>query len=165
VTFEYTWSETNLGASQNFEQLNASFFDAETVGRHTFLASARYGTTIQSDAPVQNLFTLGGPFRLSGLEQDQLTGQHYGMALLGYRLRLVQSGLLPPYAGATVEFGNAANERHNIIDDGIWNGNVYVGFNTFIGPLYAGYGFAEGGHRSYYLRIGTLVGGPSQLGR
>jgi len=165
VTFEYTWSETNLGASQNFEQLNASFFDAETVGRHTFLASARYGTTIQSDAPVQNLFTLGGPFRLSGLEQDQLTGQHYGMALLGYRLRLVQSGLLPPYAGATVEFGNAANERHNIIDDGIWNGNVYVGFNTFIGPLYAGYGFAEGGRRSYYLRIGTLVGGPSQIGR
>jgi len=165
VTFNYTWSETNLGADRNFEQLDTSFFNAATWGRNTWFTSMRYGTTLHSDAPLQNLFTLGGPFRLSGLEPDQLVGEHYGMALLGYRVKLVQSGLLPPYAGATVEYGNAAEKRHNIIDDGLWNGSLYVGFNTPIGPLYAGYGLAEGDRRSYYLRIGSLVGGPQSLGR
>jgi len=165
VNVEYRWSDAALGADTNYDQLDTVVITARTFGRHTILGGLRYGTTFGGDAPIHALFQAGGPFRLSGLEPDELTGKHYGVGLLGYRLRLVEEGLLPPYVGATFEYGNAADERDDIVDEGIFNGSLYVGFDSPLGPLYAGYGMAEGGRRAYFLRIGSLVGGPSPLSR
>lgn len=161
---EYLWSEKSLGASDAFEQIDASVLTAWTWDRHTLLSSALYGTTIGGEAPLQSLFSAGGPLRMSGFEPNQLTGQHFGMLMLGYRLRLLGEGFLPPYAGVTLEYGNATERRHDVFDDGILNGSAYLGFDSPLGPLYAGYGLAEGGQRAYFLRIGVLVGGNVRFG-
>ncbi len=161
---EYFWSRDELGASAEFEQLNASAFFAHSWRRHTFFTSARYGTTRHDAAPTYSRFRAGGLFRLSGFQRDEITGSHFGMALLGYRVRLFEEGFLPSYFGATLEYGNATERRDDIWDRGILNGSIYAGFNSPLGPLYAGYGFAEGGHQAYFLRIGTVLG-PTSIGR
>ena len=158
VNAEYTWARQSLGANTNFEQLFGSAFAANTWDRHTVLIGSRFGLTMEGTAPTQDVFRGGGMFRLSGFEPDELTGQNFGMALIGYRYRLVHTGLLPPYIGGTVEYGNATENRDDVFDQGIWNGSVYFGFDSPIGPLYIGYGFAEDDRRAYFLRIGNILG-------
>ena len=86
----------------------------------------------------------------------ELTGQHYGQAMLGYRFRMKDRPLLPPHIGGTIEYGNATNDRDDIIDNGIWNGSLYLGFDSPIGPIYAGYGWREHDTGVVFLRIGTV---------
>jgi len=161
---DYVWSRDALDASTEFEQLDSTALIAHTWGRHTFLLGGRYGTTIDGEAPIQNRFRAGGLFALSGFQPDELTGSHFGMAFVGYRVRLFEQGFLPPYFGTTLEYGNAVEARHDIIDDGILNASLYLGFNSPLGPLYAGYGFAEDNRRAFFLRIGTILGANS-IGR
>jgi len=156
--FEYLWSRQSLDANTDFQQLLGSVLHADTWNRHTLLFSSRFGLTMQGTAPTQNVFRGGGIFNLSGYEPDELTGQNFAMALLGYRYRLFESGLLPPYVGATVEYGNAAEDRDDVFDAGIWNGSVFFAFDLPIGPLYVGYGFAENDQRAYFVRIGNIFG-------
>ncbi|HEY6598326.1 MAG TPA: patatin-like phospholipase family protein [Pseudomonadales bacterium] len=161
ANFEYLWSRQSIGADDQFEQAFGSAFTAKTIGLHTFLLGTRFGFTRDGDAPVQNVFRAGGIFRLSGYEPDELSGQDFGMVLLGYRYKLFATGWVPPYVGMTLEYGNTAPEADDILDDAIVNGSAYMGFNSPLGPLYIGYGFAEGGHRAYFLRIGNILGSSS----
>lgn len=73
-------------------------------------------------------------------------------------------GLYPPYAGISFEYGNATDDRDDVFGDGIANGSIYLGYRSPIGPLYWGMGFAEGGQRAYFLRIGNVFGA-SSVGR
>ena len=156
--FEYLWSRTALGADSEFEQFRGSMFTAKTWGLHTFLLGGRLGLTREGDAPIQNIYLAGGIFRLSGFEPNELSGQNFGMALLGYRYKLFATGWLPPYVGMTLEYGNTVEQVDDILDEGLVNASAYMGFNSPVGPLYVGYGFAQGGHRAYFLRIGNILG-------
>ncbi len=159
--FEYLWSRTALGADNDFEQFRGSLFTAKTWGLHTFLLGGRLGLTREGDAPVQNVYLAGGIFRLSGFEPNELSGQNFGMVLLGYRYKLFATGWLPPYVGMTLEYGNTVEHADDILADGLVNASAYMGFNSPLGPLYVGYGFAQGGHRAYFLRIGNILGSSS----
>jgi NTE family protein len=158
ANFEYLWSRSELGADTEFEQFMGSAFTAATWGLHTFILGARLGITESGDAPEQNLYRAGGIFRLSGFEPDELSGQDFGMALLGYRYKLFATGWLPPYVGFTLEYGTTAATIGDIWSDALVNASAYMGFDSPVGPLYVGYGFAEGGHRAYFLRIGNILG-------
>ena len=65
-----------------------------------------------------------------------------------------QSGLAPGYVGATLEYGQVAERSSDLFDDGVLNGSLYVGFDTLVGPLFLGWGFAEAGRRQFTLRLG-----------
>jgi NTE family protein len=159
--FEYAWSRQSLGADTDFQQLAGTVFRADTWKQHTLMFGGRVGLTMEGNAPTQNLFRAGGVFNMSGFEPDELTGQNFGMALIGYRYRLTSTGFLPPFVGGTVEYGNAAEDRDDVFDEGILNGSVYFGWDSPIGPLYMGYGFAEDDRRAYFLRIGNILGDSS----
>jgi len=158
ANFEYLWSRTALGADDAFEQVAGSAFTARTWGLHTAIVGTRFGVTRQGQAPVQNLYRAGGIFRLSGYEPDELSGQNFGMVLLGYRYKLFATGWLPPYVGMTLEYGNTAADADDILDEGLVNGSAYMGFDSPLGPLYIGYGFAQDGRRAYFVRIGNVLG-------
>ncbi len=66
------------------------------------------------------------------------------MGLLSYRYEIGRTGFLPAYVGTIVEYENVANFRNQLFDDALFNGSVYFGYRSPIGPLYVGYGFAEG---------------------
>ena len=144
-----------LGSDVSYEQglVEGSF--AHTVGRYTGLAGATLASTRDSDAPTQSLFSLGGFARLSGIEQDELNGQHAALLSAAVYRRMADLALLPLYAGLSVEYGNVFQTRTEIrARDGIASGCVFVGLDTFIGPILVAYARAEGGRSNYYLSLG-----------
>lgn len=161
VQLAYISSEEQLGADTEYEQLEFNLFSAHSWGRHTAWLGTRYNTTLDDNAPLYGLQTGGGFLNMSGFEADELTGQHFGFSLLGYRYRLDSGGFLPAYAGLTFEYGNAAQERRDVYRQGILNGSVYLGYDSPLGPLHVGFGWSEDRSGLFFLRLGTLLGGQS----
>ena len=116
-------------------------------------------SALNSEAPLQNSYSVGGFLNLSGYAEDELAGQHTGVARLIYYYRLAGMGLgefhMPLYAGFSLEAGNAWATRSDISGRTlIYAGSLLVGAETYLGPIYFSFGQAEEGHRSLYLYVG-----------
>jgi NTE family protein len=62
----------------------------------------------------------------------------------------------PIYVGMSAEAGNVWLTRSEMsFDSMILNGSLFVGFDTFLGPVYVAAGFAEHGQSNFYLFIGA----------
>ena len=145
----------SLGSDTDFDQLSVGISAANSWGRHTLLTGIRYGTTFSGQAPPERFYRLGGFFNLSGLNPDELNGQHIGIATLAYYRRVGDIALLPTYIGATVELGNTWQDRSDIsLDSSIFAGSVFVGVDSILGPIYLAVGLAEGGQRALYFYVG-----------
>jgi NTE family protein len=156
---QYLNADDSLGSDAVYDQSIQTVLAANTWGRHTFIGNLRYSTTLSGRAPYWVRFRSGGLFDLSGLQPEQISGDHYGFGMAGWRYAL-RSGrpFFPAHVGLSVEYGNATDEREDIIDEGIAAGSLYFAYRSPIGPLYWGVGFAEGGQRAYFLRIGNIFG-------
>ena len=164
LALQYNRSSETLGADTDYEQFIAEGFKAWTRGRHNLILGAIYETTLDDDAPVFALFRAGGFFRLSGFNDNEIAGQHFGMLGAAYRYQHGSDGLLPAYFGGSLEYGNVADDRADIWDEGLLHGSLYVGFDSPIGPFYAGFGIGEGDRRQFFLRLGNIFGN-SSVGR
>ncbi len=158
---EVAWliPRTELGSDFSGNGLLAGWLSAKTWDRHTFITGLNVQSTLNSEAPLQNSFPLGGFLNLSGYAQDELAGQHTGLALLVYYYRLGSAGLgalhMPLYTGFSLEAGNAWANRGDISGNSlIFAGSLLIGAETYLGPLYLAYGRAEGGRQSLYLYLG-----------
>jgi NTE family protein len=64
---------------------------------------------------------------------------------------------MPLYAGATLEYGNVFQDIDDVsFDDMLLGGNLFLGADTYLGPLYVGYGYTEGGSHAVFLVLGSL---------
>ncbi|MCX5838575.1 MAG: patatin-like phospholipase family protein [Deltaproteobacteria bacterium] len=150
---------TELGSDFSGNSLMLNWLSAKTVDRHTFLAGFSIQSALNSEAPLQNSYAVGGFLNLSGYAEDELAGQHTGVARLIYYYRLASTGLgefhMPLYAGFSLEAGNAWATRSDISGRTlIYAGSLLVGAETYLGPIYLACGQAEEGHRSLYLYVG-----------
>lgn len=150
----------DLGADERFDTVEAEVDGYWSQGKNTWNFGVLYATTLDSQDTIQDYFTLGGFLRLSGLERGEISGPHAALARLVYYRRVSEStgGVLdiPVYIGASLEAGNTWQSRSDIdFDSALVNGGVYAGFDTPIGPVYLGAGFAEGGRSNYYLFFGA----------
>ena len=95
---------------------------------------------------------------ISGLAENQLSGQHVGLVRVIYYRRLRDDGFLnlfEAYLGASLEAGNAWQDSDDIsFDNTISAGSVFMGFDTPIGPLYAGYGATDTNQQSAFIFLG-----------
>ena len=155
---QYSDSRESLGADVEFQQLSTQNYYAHTWNRHALIGGLVYNITLDNNAPVYALFRAGGLFNMSGFETFRLSGQNYGLALASYRFSVKQSGFMPAYAGFSVEYGNVSDNHTDMFSDGIWNGSVYFGYNSPLGPLYAGIGWSENNSVLFFLRLGRLFG-------
>ena len=154
---EYLWSDTALGADTDFDQVMFDGGHAYTWDRNTLWAGASFYTTPDNDAPVQNLFLLGGLFKLSGYQLQELSGQHLGLVKLIYMRRIGDITFLPAYLGGSLEAGNTWQDADDIeFSNLIGAGSLFIGLDTPIGPLYIAYGLAEHSHDSFYLYLGKI---------
>jgi NTE family protein len=152
---EWRAAREALGADDQFDQALMRLSGAKSWGDNTLIGGVYFNTTFDSDAPLQDRFSLGGFMRLSGLQVNQLTGQHMGLLSLTYQRRLYKSELFPVYTGGTLQMGNTWEDRSDISSDNlISSGTLYLGTDTPIGPVYIGYGQAEGGSKAIYLFVG-----------
>ncbi|MEM6454346.1 MAG: patatin-like phospholipase family protein [Acidobacteriota bacterium] len=139
-----------LGSSTDYERLEVDLLHAWSMGSHSLLGRARYGTVLGSGVlPVTDAFELGGFFNLSGYQQRALRGDALAFVSVGYSRAF---GSLR--VGAQLEAGNIWPTRAAIdVDDLIGSVLLYVGRDTLLGPLYLGYGVAED-RDSLYLFLG-----------
>ena len=155
---EWNVARETLGARRDYDQVQLNYLHAFSRGRNTILGGLYAATTFDQDAPIEGLFSLGGLFRLSGLEQNQLFGQHAGQLTIGYLRSLQPSGLLQPYFGAMLEAGNVWQRRSDIsFDNTIISGSVFFGMDTLIGPIYLAYGHSDTGESAIYIRLGPRL--------
>ena len=154
---EYLSSQEDIGADSSFDQVLFNALIAKSWNRNTLLGGARFYSTLDSNAPLQNLFQLGGLFNLSGYLDNELSGQHLGLLRIFYMRRIVDFNLLPTYLGASLEFGNVwQNESDIDFDTLIMAGSLFLGSDTPLGPIYLGYGLAEGNKNSFYFYLGRV---------
>ncbi|MGI9248218.1 MAG: patatin-like phospholipase family protein [Woeseiaceae bacterium] len=152
---EWTGSRDGLGADTDFDQIGVTGTIAKSWGKHTLVSSIRYHSTISGTAPIQSLFRAGGFLNLSGFNSNELSGQHYARAAGVYYQRLGHSAFLPLYAGVSLEVGNVFQNRDDIgLSDSIYAGSLFLGADSFIGPVYLAYGNAEGGNSAFYIYLG-----------
>jgi NTE family protein len=161
----YVKSTTALGADEPYEQIVSQLIGVWTQHRHTLIAGFRYDITLDNDAPIYALYRGGGLFNLSGFQPNRVVGQNFGLVLASYRFDLNEKGgLFPAFIGVSAEYGNAGENKDDPFSNGIMNGSLYLANRSPIGPLYWGVGFAEGGERVYFLRLGNVFG-RSAIGR
>ena len=156
----WSLSRPGLGADNKFDTIEADIAKTWSRGKNSLQAGLGYATTLQSDNTVQDLFTLGGFLRLSGLERGAISGPHLALARLVYYRRVGETtgGIVdtPVYIGASAETGNVWQSRSEMsLDAALVSGSLFVGIDTFIGPVFFAAGYAEGGQTNVYLSIGT----------
>ena len=152
-------SFTELGSDNKFTGMDVGVLAAKTWGKITVIPKVLYRGVVDGDGEIQNAYTIGGFMNLSGYRPEELSGQHVGLAeIICYR-NMGTVGLgdfhTTLYLGFSAEAGNAWQNRSDITFSSlIYAGSVFVGANTFIGPAYLAYGFAEGGRQTIGLFIG-----------
>ena len=154
-------SRPGLGADRSYDTAALSVDKAWSRGRSTFVAGLHAGTSLDVRSALQDHFALGGFLRLSGLERDEITGPYAGLARLVWYRRVGEATgdvfELPVYVGASLETGNAWQVRDAIgADSLVTNGSVFLGLDSYFGPVYLAAGLAEGGHTNFYLFLGTV---------
>ncbi|MBX3702601.1 MAG: patatin-like phospholipase family protein [Steroidobacteraceae bacterium] len=161
-TLQWDAPRESLGAEADLDRISFDLQVARSRGRNTIVISASGGARVSGDSSgVEDFYSLGGLFNLSGLSPDAVSGPHFGIARAIYYRRIGsgQEGFLnvPTYLGASLERGNVW-ERRNDMDFGSarTNGALFLGFDTFLGPVYLAAGLDEDGGRSFYLLLGRI---------
>ena len=131
-----------------------------TFGRTTFQVTGMLGDTTldtRNGAPVSR-FSLGGFLRLSGYYQDEFVGARAAFGSLNvYRQLNKDSGLfsMPVYIGVSLETGNAVGMNDPLSGSLLHTaGSLYLGVDSFLGPIYLAAGWGEGGRSLFYFFLG-----------
>ena len=150
----------SVGGEADIDSVSTRYSTVHTRGRHSLQFGMEFSTTLESDNQVQNYFPLGGFLRLSGLARGELSGPHAGFARLVWYRRSGETGGgvfdVPLYIGASLEAGNVWQERSDVSTGSLLtNGSLFIGLDTYFGPLYIAAGLAERGNRNFYLSLGS----------
>jgi NTE family protein len=163
-TFSLQWdaNRTNLGADIATDRVTADWLMASSRGRNTLLLWTSAGATLDGrlkPSDVQDFYSLGGFFNLSGLAPFSLLGPNYAIARAIYFRKIGSGGEgffdFPAYIGASLEIGNTWARRSEIsYASAHKDGSVFLAFDTFLGPVYLGTGYDQTGNSGYYLFLG-----------
>ena len=153
-----------LGSSSAANITRLRWDSAAAIGANRFL----YGLSVNSstggdrESQIAAFSPLGGLANLSGYTENQLFATQTALARAIYYRRLTDTQNLfsvPVYLGSSLELGGFWDARRDIGRDPIAAGSVFLGVNTFLGPIFLGYGYAQGGHNAFYLTFGSLLRG------
>jgi NTE family protein len=156
----WTGQRQSLGGSLDVDILVGRIAAVRTWGEHRLLGALDVQTQLNDVAGVQNLLSTGGLFRLSGFQRDELSGRHTAVGRAIYYRQIRSNplrGLLDAalYVGGSVEVGNAWEDSSDVsLGNSLLAGSLFVGADTFIGPVYLAGGLAEGGNSALYLFVG-----------
>ena len=121
-TLQWNGPRESLGADANADRLSVDWTHARSYGRNTLVLSAAGGAHVSGPTnQVQDFYTLGGLFDLSGLSPDEISGPQFGIAraIMYRRIGSGQDGLfdVPTYLGFSVELGNVWQRRSDVSVD------------------------------------------------
>jgi NTE family protein len=159
LSVSYLSGREPLGSDENYESVQTTVIKPFSYGRHTILLRGRWDTNFDSTSSLSRGFFLGGLFNLSGLNMDQIFGNTAALGEVVYLVRILKFSKLvgsAMYAGASFEAGNAWLRRSDISSrDLIYAGSIFIGIDSSIGPIYIGFGHAEGSMNALYFSLGA----------
>ncbi|HJU39370.1 MAG TPA: patatin-like phospholipase family protein, partial [Tahibacter sp.] len=150
-----------LGSDATANVIRFNWDTAFSYGANRWLLGARLHSA-SGDANLLSTFgSLGGLANLSGFTENQLLASQIALGRAVYYRRLTDATKLisvPVYAGASLEAGGIWDTRDEVRgSDLVGAGSLFVGIDTFLGPVFVGYGHAQGGNNSFYLTFGSLL--------
>jgi NTE family protein len=150
-------SRPALGATNSYTRWDTDFLAASSVERHSVSVALKAGGTLgNGELPRYDLFQWGGFLQQSGYPLGALVGERlwFGRGVYTYKL-LDRRFLEGVYAGASLEAGRMSKPLVPGSPTGVLGSfAVFIGFDTFLGPLYLAYGRALDGNQSAYLYLG-----------
>ncbi len=162
VLADIEWRQSNesLGGDDRYDLVELSMQAVRSRGKSTLGVGLDFQTTLSFDGAVQDLFRLGGFQRLSGYERGAISGPHAAVAKLLLYRRIGESagGLFdaPVYVGASLEAGNVwANRNDMSFGSAELHGSLFLGMDSYIGPMFLAAGVGQGGLTNFYLFIGA----------
>jgi NTE family protein len=160
VSVGWTGMRDSFGATTDIDVVTGSIGTARSWGANTMIGSLTFQTQLKEVTGVENLLSTGGFLNLSGYQRDELSGRHTGVGRVIYYRRIGSNpirGLLDAslYFGGSMELGNAWQDSSEVtFSNSLFAGSLFLGADTFIGPVYLAGGLAEGGRSAMYLFIG-----------
>jgi NTE family protein len=161
-TFSLQWdaARTDLGSDVASDRVRADWLMARSRGRNTLLLWTSAGSILDGDVTaLQDFYSLGGFFNLSGLPPLSLNGPHFAVGRAIYFRKIGRGGEgfleFPAYLGLSLEIGNVWQRRGDAsFDSARKDASVFLGLDTFLGPLYLGTGYDSRGDSAFYLFLG-----------
>jgi NTE family protein len=148
----------SLGSEVSYNRVEAAARAVHSWGPHTLNLSGSGGSSLGSDMPAYDSFSLGGPLHLSAYRLNEFAGRQFVFGRLMYYNRtlplpdILGSGV---YVGGSAEVGRISDRAGGLSSPGtVWSSSVFLGADTFIGPAYFGVGVGAG-RWSLYLLVGV----------
>ena len=159
-SLEVRAARKDMGASADYNQMQLNFLQVFPWGENTLIGSILAGITEDDNAPIEALYRIGGLFRLSGLQENQFSGQHTGLLSLIYMRRTKNLTLFRSYVGASLELGNVWQSTDDInADNSITAGSVFLAMDTPIGQFYVAYGRTDTDQSSVHIYLSPRFAG------
>lgn len=155
---QFYWYDSSPGATEAFPSLNlyAGFFHPVSAKASAFLI-ARGGSTFGSTGTGKPQFFLGGPGRLSAYGVNELFGNQYFLARVGYLYKIFT---LPPFVGTQVYLTGAGEVGKMYYDPSApkLSGDGVIGLlaETLFGPVLIGGSVGDTGHHKWFFQLGRI---------
>jgi len=115
-----------------------------------------FGGFADGTLPFSENFRVGGLHDFYGLLDNELFGRQAVIMNFEYRYKLPFQILADTYISARYDFGSVWENPNLLInaEDFFTGLGGYLGLDTFLGPLYLGYGKSSLGRSNFYLSLG-----------
>ena len=153
------WETANEQIAQGQEKYTKAFVNLEGFytywERHTFHFRGLIGIG-DNTLPFSEWFRIGGLLDFIGLHEYEYFGRQVILANLEYRFLLPITFIWDAYVGIRYDIGGIWETPDLVLksEDFFSGFGGWVGFNTLLGPVFAGYGKASNKSGIYYLSIG-----------
>jgi len=161
ASLTYQRFDDALGSSVDSAVARLQWDGAWSWREHRWVGGVRASTSTGSDALLATYGFLGGLGNLSGYAEQSVFAPHTALLRLMYYRRVLHTDsliTLPLYVGGSAEWGGFWATREDASFGSMTPaGSVFVGADSPLGPIFLGWGRAEGGRDSFYLTFGSLL--------
>jgi NTE family protein len=161
ASVEWNSERYEVGGDKPFDRLSLNWLAAGTFGRETAIFWASGGATFNQTLPndVRTQYPLGGLFDLSGIPADSLAGPQFAIARVLLYRKIGRGGDgpfdFPTYVGVSFEVGNVFQKLGDMnFANSRKDASIFLGIDTFLGPVYLATGYEEHGREAFYLFLG-----------
>lgn len=148
-----------FNTQDSYQTFSADSKVAFSAGEHSINLTGQVGMLFQDKADdIPGIgYRLGGFQRLSAYQLDQFSGNYMMLGNLTYLYRALNLRLLNQsmFLGASIESGNTWNQRAEMSFGNLKHSySVFLGLNTFMGPVHLGVATAPGGYTNLFFQLG-----------
>jgi NTE family protein len=161
LALEYLQSDESLGASRDWERIEAGMGWALPISKDVVWLTMAGGSNLGSDLPEDRTFMIGGPGSFPGYEIGEVRADQYWSASGSYlwqvkEIMAIRGQAL--YAGLRLQAAEFFDRVDLVEDSVVYGGSVYLTGRTPVGPLTLGFGATSTDAYSLWIAVGRPIG-------